>query len=178
MPTAKRGAQTPAPRDEPEPPATRPIIPPEYGVPKGNEGLLPWAHVVERMTGAKVYWVTVVSPAGKPHATPVDGVWMDRALYFDGDPRTRRQRYLKTNKAASVHLESGHDVVTMNGEVELAPTLPRDVAERMARETHAKYGYGAAADEYVARGAAIFHPREVFAWSQGLTDATRWRLGR
>jgi len=175
MPTRKR-APNPAAAVSGDPPATRPIIPPEYGVPRHNKGLLPWAHVVERMTAAKVYWVTVVSPARRPHATPVDGVWLDGALYFGGAPSTRRQRYLRTNPAASVHLEDGQDVVTMNGDVELAPTLPREAAERLARDSNAKYGYGARAEDYVARGAAIFRPREVFAWRQGMKDATRWQL--
>jgi hypothetical protein len=130
------------------------------------------------MAKAKVYWVTVVSPAGQPHATPVDGLWLDGALYFGGDPRTRRQRYLKTNNKASVHLEEGFDVVTMNGEVELAPTLPRAIAETLERDSKAKYGYSASADEYVARGAAVFRPREVFAWKQFPKDVTRWKLPR
>jgi hypothetical protein len=128
------------------------------------------------MTAAKVYWVTVVSPAGRPHATPVDGVWLEGALYFGGAPSTRRQRYLKTNNAASVHLEDWQDVVTMHGEVELAPALPRAVAERLASASNAKYGYGARAEDYVERGAAIFRPREVFAWRQGMKDATRWQV--
>jgi hypothetical protein len=173
MPTRKQAAASGG-----EPAASRPIIPREYGVPKSNKGLLPWSHVDQRMRAAKVYWVTVVSPAGRPHATPVDGVWLDGALYFGGDPRTRRQRYLMTNSAASVHLESGHDVVTMNGEVELAASLPPHVAAVLANESNAKYGYGGGADDYVERGAAVFRPREVFAWSNGLANATRWRFAR
>jgi len=40
--------------------------------------------------------------------------------------------------------------------------------------SNAKYGYGVKTEDYVARGAAIFRPREVFAWRLGMKDATRW----
>ncbi len=72
-----------------EPKAGRPRIPREYGVTSDKKGLLPWSHVNERMTKAMQYWVCTVSPEGRPHATPVDGLWLDGRLYFGGSPKTR-----------------------------------------------------------------------------------------
>lgn len=97
--------------------ASRPHMP-GYGVPKDMKGTLPWSHVTERMAEAMHYWICTVSPDGHPHATPVDGLWLDDQLYFGGYPQTRRNRNLGANPAACVHLESGIDVVIMHGEAQ------------------------------------------------------------
>jgi hypothetical protein len=174
MPPRKSRTPSPDPASGPQP--SRPRIPPEYGVPKNNKGLLPWSHVVERLEAARVYWVCAAGPKGEPHATPVDGLWLDGALYFGGSPATRRQRYLRANPAASVHLESGSDVVILNGEARESPGVGRELAERLAAASNAKYGYGQSAGDYEKGGFSVFRPREAFAWKDGLKDATRWRF--
>ena len=98
-----------------EPPASRPRLPAEYGVPGGTDELLPWSHVVERMWTAMHYWICTVDPAGRPHAVPVDGLWLDDRLYFGGHAATRRNRNLAANEAACIHLESATDVVILHG---------------------------------------------------------------
>lgn len=102
MPTAKKHRE---PGQGPT--ARRPALPKDYGIPKTKSGLLAWADVVSRLTAARHYWICTVSPDGRPHATPVDGLWLDDALYFSGSPRTRRSRNLLANPDACVHLESG-----------------------------------------------------------------------
>jgi hypothetical protein len=171
-----RKSKPPAPASGPGPHASRPRIPPEYGVPRHAKGLLPWSHVVERLEAARVYWVCAAGPGGQPHATPVDGLWLDGALYFGGSPATRRQRYLRANPAASVHLESGSDVVILNGEARESAGVPRALAERLAAASNAKYGYGQSAADYEKGGYSVFRPREAFAWKDGLQNATRWRF--
>jgi len=84
----------------------RPKMPGEYGLPKDKKGLLPWSYVVERMTEAMRYWICTVTPDARPHATPVDGLWLNDALYFGGSPETRWQRNLTRNASMSVHLEN------------------------------------------------------------------------
>src|SRR5262245_2158881 len=66
------------------PKASRPHMP-GYGVPKDNKGLLPWSHLTKRMAEAQNYWICTVSPDGRPHATPVWGLWLDDRLYFGGE---------------------------------------------------------------------------------------------
>ena len=100
-----------------EPKVSRPQIPAMYGIPTHNKGLLPWSHVSERMAEARVYWISTVDPSGHPHATPVDGLWLDDRLYFGGSPETRRNRNLAQNPSVCVHLENGSDVVILHGEV-------------------------------------------------------------
>src|SRR5262249_6590812 len=110
------------------PTASRPWFPREYGVSTDGKGLLPWSHVVDRMTRAQHYWICTTGPDGAPHATPVDGLWLDDRLYFGGSPRTRRQRNLATNPSVCVHLESAADVVLLHGDAR--PARP---ASRLAK---------------------------------------------
>jgi hypothetical protein len=87
-----------------------------YGIPTDLAGVLPWSHVIERMTTAMHYWIGTVSPDGRPHTTPIDGVWLDDHLYFGGSATTRWSRNLAANPAVCVHLESGTDVVIVHGD--------------------------------------------------------------
>jgi nitroimidazol reductase NimA-like FMN-containing flavoprotein (pyridoxamine 5'-phosphate oxidase superfamily) len=136
-----------SPREKPV--ASRPYQPDEsYGIPKSRKGLLPWSHVQERMAQAKVYWVSTVSADGRPHATPVDGIWMDGRLYFGGGEQTRRNRNLSANPAVCVHLESGSDVVILHGEAHELNPAPRALAERLAQENLEKYGYPSKPEDY------------------------------
>lgn len=150
-------------------------LPAEYGVPKGRKGLLPWSHVTERMSNALHYWVCTVGPDGQPHATPVDGLWLDDRLYFGGSPQTRRNRNLAVNSAVCVHLESGDDVLILQGQARLH-TLNRAVALRLVEASQQKYGYAAKPEDYEAGGVHEFRPRVVFAWTSPLKAATRWEF--
>lgn len=155
---------------------SRPSIAKIYGIPKHNKGMLDWAHVRERMTNAKVYWICTVSPKGKPHATPVDGMWVDDKLYFGGDPTTRRNRNLDTNPAVSVHLEEGYNVVILEGDALPLGKPTRELAVRLADASNKKYGYGFTPEHYSGEGMYAFRPRVVFAWKQFPQDVTRWKV--
>lgn len=155
---------------------SRPQIPPIYGIPKHNKGLLDWSHVQKRMTEARVYWIATASPNGKPHATPVDGLWVEDALYFGGDSNTKRNRQLEANPAVSVHLESGSDVVILEGEATRAPLDPA-LAQKLADASNAKYGYGFTAESFTQLGTYyVLRPRKAFAWKQFPMDITRWEF--
>jgi hypothetical protein len=72
-------------------------MPEGYQVAADEEPLLPWSRVVERLEQAQNYWLATTWPDGRPHVTPLWGVWVDGALYFDGIPTARWAR----NMAAS-----------------------------------------------------------------------------
>jgi hypothetical protein len=169
-----------------EPTPSRPHIP-GYGVPKSRKGLLAWSHVSERMAQARNYWIGTTDPDGAPHAVPVWGVWLDDTLYFSGG-QTHWARNLAANPAVVVHLESGDDVVIVKGRVERV--TDRAVVKRAGRAGAVKYegakdtGDDASAESEDdtggdAGGEGIFalRPSIVYAWSQGLANATRWRFG-
>lgn len=174
--TTRKPTSEKAEKDDKAPVAERPQIPKEYGVPKGKKGLLAWSHVRERMTEAMVYWVCTVSPDGRPHATPVDGLWLEDRLYFGGSPQTRRSRNLAANPAACVHLESGSNVVIMHGDVHELRSPDRSLTVRLSEDSHEKYGWGPKPEQYEKGGVQVFLPTLVMAWKQFPKDATRWRF--
>lgn len=176
MTTARRASKTKAAEAASGPAASRPIIPAEYGVPKDKKGLLPWAHVSERMAQANNYWVCTVSSDGRPHATPVDGLWLDERLYFGGSPQTRRYRNLVANPAACVHLESASDVVILQGMVRVLRDVDRALALRLSEASVRKYGYGPGPDDYAQTGVLVFQTQVAFAWRQFPKDVTRWQF--
>jgi len=175
MPARKTSTKQRPPDQPVGPRASRLRLPAEYGVPKGKKGLLPWSHVTERMTSALHYWVCTVSPDGQPHATPVDGLWLDDRLYFGGSPQTRRNRNLVENLAVCIHLESADDVLILHGKARLR-ALEHAVALRLVEASQQKYGYASKPEDYEAGGVHEFRPRLVFAWTPPLKNATRWEL--
>jgi nitroimidazol reductase NimA-like FMN-containing flavoprotein (pyridoxamine 5'-phosphate oxidase superfamily) len=177
MPTLKRSAKPKQAEPGIGPVAGRPHIV-GYGIPENKKGLLPWTHVSERMAQAKCYWIATVDPEGRPHATPVDGLWLDGQLYFGGSSQTRRNRNLEANPAVCVHLESGTDVVILHGEAHELHAPERALTVRLAAATREKYGYAPDPDSYGAGGAYVFRPSVAFAWSQFPKDATRWEFPR
>lgn len=150
-------------------------MPTDYGVPKDSRDLLPWEHVTERMAKAQHYWISSVDPQGRPHATPVDGLWLDDRLYFGGSPQTRRNRNIAANAAVCVHLPDAMDVVILHGDaIELRGTPDMALARRLAEGSKKKYGFGMKAEDYYKGGAFVFTPRVVFAWSSFPKDVTKF----
>jgi len=157
------------------PTVSRPKIPAEYGTPKNNKDLLAWSHVTDRMTQAMHYWICTVGSDGRPHVTPVDGLWLDDKLYFSGSAQTRRNRNLATNPAVSIHLDSSDDVVILHGDARLQ-TPDHAMALKLTKGSAEKYGYGPSPEDYEKLGIYIFHPRLGFAWKQFPNDVTRWQF--
>lgn len=155
-----------------EPQASRPEAPASYHFPTTADGLLPWSHAAERLERARNYWLATTRPDGRPHATPVWGVWTDEALFFDGHPSTRWARNLALNPAVAVHLESGDDVVIVEGVVDDLVT-DADLAARIVSAWAAKYSR--LLPEPADRGIFRMRPRTARAWSTAsLEDGTRW----
>jgi hypothetical protein len=168
---SKKNQSTPTPH----PIISRPKIPAEYGIPKNDKGLLPWSHVNERMTQATHYWICTVGADGRPHVTPVDGLWLDNRLYFGGSPQTRRNRDLVDNPAVSVHLDSSDDVVILHGNAYLQKP-DHETAVQLSKASAAKYGYSPRPEDYESSGVHVFQPVTVFAWKQFPKDVTRWHF--
>lgn len=160
--------------NQPEPEASRPQAPPSYAFGKNGTPMLPWSHAVERLQTARRYWLATVRPDGRPHTTPVWGVWVDGALYFDGLPPTHWGRNLAGNPAVSVHLESGDDVVILEAMVEDLTTDP-ELGARIVEAWDAKYGR--LHPDPAGSGIVRLRPRTARAWSnESLVDGTRWHF--
>ncbi len=160
-----------------EPRAGRPVMPKDYGVPESEEGLLPWSHATERLSEARNYWIGTCRPDGRPHVSPIWGVWLDGFVFFDGSPETRRGKNIASNPNVTVNLESGSDVVILEGIAE-AVTPDLDLRTRLSRAYTAKYaesGY-APGPETWEQGIYWVRPRRVLAWTTFPTDCTRWEF--
>ncbi len=137
--------------------------------------MLPWSHAVDRLEAARYYWLATTRPDGRPHVTPLWGVWVDEALYMDGLPTTHWARNLAANPALSVHLDNGDNVVILEGEVEDLTTDP-DLGSRIIDAWSSKYGR--LQPDPAGSGIFRLRPRTARAWSnESLEDGTRWRFG-
>src|ERR671911_2297224 len=45
-------------------------------------GPTPWPEVAAALEAAELYWLTTVRADGRPHVTPLIGVWHDGATHF------------------------------------------------------------------------------------------------
>jgi pyridoxamine 5'-phosphate oxidase-like protein len=90
-------------------------MPELYGGRKERKEYLPWSHAEDRLVRSRSYWICTARPDGRPHSIPVWGMWIEGALYFGTARSTRKARNLLHNPAVSVHLESGDDVIILEG---------------------------------------------------------------
>jgi hypothetical protein len=111
-----------------EPKATRPSFG-GYGVPTDPDGMLPWSWAEERLAAAHNYWVATVGP----HASPIWAVWRDGAIVFSCSPTSRKARDLARDPRLVVHLESGAEVVILEGsaaQIDPTPELMAAYSEK------------------------------------------------
>jgi general stress protein 26 len=102
------------------PEVSRPRFHESYGIWAADEGagLLEWEWATERLERAHNYWVATASASGRPHAAPVWGLWNDGVFFFSTARGSRKGQNLAANPSAVVHLESGDEVVILEGAVE------------------------------------------------------------
>ena len=159
---------------------SRPRLPKGYGVPESDDGMVPWSWAVEQLQAARNYWFCTTRPDGRPHAVPAWAVWVDGALYFDGSPETRRARNLAQRPALTVHLESGDQVVILEGEAGEAgrpdPALAARLVAAFVQKYGASHGYRPSPDQWDEGGLWVMRPRVAFGWTEFPKALTRWRF--
>ena len=124
--------------------------------------MLDWAWATERLGPARNYWVSTTSPDGRPHAMPVWGIWLDGRIFFGTGANSAKARNLAANPAVVVHLESGEDVVIVEGTVEEVVDEP--LAERVNVAYKDKYDWRAEPGDPSPLYAV--HPRRAYAWTE------------
>jgi hypothetical protein len=150
--------------------ADRPHMP-GYGIqgPQDGEGLLSWDHIAGQLAVARNYWIVTASASGRPHATPVWGLWHAGRFYFASGGNSRKARNLAENPFIVVHLESGDQVVILEGTAALIdnPSLSAD----LDRAYHAKYGV-----RLEGNATYLVTVEKAFAWAERNFpgSATRW----
>lgn len=79
--------------------------------------MLDWGWAEERLAASRNYWIVSTRPDGAPHAAPVWGLWLDGAVVFSTSPESRKGQNLERDPRVVVHLESGDEVVILEGRV-------------------------------------------------------------
>ncbi len=158
-----------------EPRITRPSFPSGYV--DHPKDLLSWNHVERKLVEAKCYWLCTVRPDGRPHAVPKWGVWVDGRVYFDGSPETRHARNIARNPHVTLHLESGDEVVILEGTCLPSSGPGPELGRRLAETYTAKYasrGYAPKANQWDAGGLYEVTPHTVLAWTKFTDDPTKY----
>jgi general stress protein 26 len=154
------------------PRATALRMTPAYNPPGMKPKLLPWSFADGRLRRARNYWVCSARGDGRPHASPVWGLWLGGSLFFSTDPSSRKARNLRDNPAILVHLESGDDVVIVEGIVQ-----PCSVTRELDTLYFRKYRVRLIG---FAAPMVMLHVRvdAVQAWCESKfpASATRWKL--
>ena len=162
------------------PKAGRPLMPAGFGVPKTGKGMLAWEDATEQLARARNYWVGTTRPDGRPHLMPVWGLWVFDRLYFGTDMRSRKARNLASNPAVVVHLESGDDVVIVEGKAVRVEVFDEELLKEIDRESFAKYGMHVKEQPKGSEVIYRLEPSVAFAWrTQDFPgSATRWLFTR
>ena len=135
-----------------EPRASRPSFG-GYGVPSEPDGMLPWSWVEERLRGAHNYWAATAGP----HASPIWALWREDTFVFSCGATSRKARDLARDPRLVVHLESGAEVVIVEGEAEQIAPTPGILAEYAEKYGPVEAEIG---NWYRVR------PRRVLAWRE------------
>jgi hypothetical protein len=56
-----------------------------------------WERGRRELEGAELYWLTTVRPEGRPHVTPLIGIWVDDAFFFSTGSTERKAKNLVEN---------------------------------------------------------------------------------
>ena len=158
----------------------RPQMPAGYGVPTGDEAMLGWEQVVDRLVVSPQYWMATVRPDGRPHVVPRWGAWLDGHLWYDGSPETVHVRNLALNPACVLHLEDGWQCVVVEGTSAPADPPGVELGSRIAgafREKYGAKGYAPEPDAWegpASGGLLKFTPTKAMAWFDFPKDVTRF----
>ncbi len=146
-----------------------------------------WSLGRANLKNAEVYWLSTVRPDGRPHVTPLLGVWLAGGMYFCTGPTERKAKNLAENPHCV--LTTGHN--TLDGlDLVLEGTAEAvgDGAElgRVADAYESKYGPHFAAPDGTWSGLGdairraeipVFRvaPATAFGFGKGeVYSQTRW----
>jgi nitroimidazol reductase NimA-like FMN-containing flavoprotein (pyridoxamine 5'-phosphate oxidase superfamily) len=146
-----------------------------------------WTRGRRELKEAELYWLSTVRPDGRPHVTPLLGVWLDGALYFCTGPDERKAKNLAQNPGC-ILTTGRNDLDGLDLVVEGVAVIVSDEIERhgVADTFESKYGphFEAPDGTWEGLGEAMRHgdvllfrvaPSVAFGFGKGrLYSQTRW----
>lgn len=146
-----------------EPVPSRPFMPGYLANDTG--GTLPWSWAEERLVTSSAYWVGSVRPDGRPHSSPVWGVWFDSCFWFSCDQTSIKARNIANNPSVVVTNEDPWEQVVLEGRAERVET--RDDVARYVDAERVKYvdrwNKQLYTVDFFVDGTYRVRPRSVFA---------------
>jgi hypothetical protein len=100
-----------------------------------------WREVSDALTTAELYWLTTVRGDGRPHITPLVGIWTDDSFVFCTGPDEQKARNLAASTKVAVTTgvntwSAGLDVIV---EGHAKRVTGRDALTRLADAVREKY---------------------------------------
>jgi uncharacterized pyridoxamine 5'-phosphate oxidase family protein len=157
-----------------------------------SDGAVPtrWAQARGELRDAEVYWLSTVHPSGRPHVTPLLGIWLDGAMYFCTGSEERKAKNLAQNPHCALttgrnELDDGLDLVVqgeavkVSDEAELrsvAGTYESKYGSRFTARDGTWFGLG---DSIRAGEVLVYRvaPSTAFGFGKGEQfSQTRWRF--
>ena len=148
----------------------------------------PWADAEAALTAAELYWLTTVRADGRPHVTPLIGLYHGGAMHFITG--TGEQKFRNLEHARKVALTTGTntwaqglDVVVEGEAVRVTDTA---TLQEVADAIEAKYGevwhFDVEGDAYGGQGQDPAHlfrvePAKVLAFAKDPHAHTSFRFG-
>lgn len=144
-----------------------------------------WPAAAAALTEAELYWLTTVRGDGRPHVTPLVGVWVDDSFVFCTGPGEQKARNLEHGTAVTVSTgvntwNAGLDLVV---EGTAARVIGRAKLAALADAYRGKYGddWDFDCDEEAfdpeGEAAIVFRvtPAKVLAFAKSPHGQTRFR---
>ncbi|GAA4706868.1 pyridoxamine 5'-phosphate oxidase family protein [Nocardioides conyzicola] len=149
---------------------------------------LPWTEVERRLTDAELYWLTTVRADGRPHTTPLVGVWHDGGFAFCTGAGEQKHRNLEHSPLVTVTTgantwQAGTDVVVEGSAVRV---VGRERLQPLAEAWVRKYGedwaWGADDDGFTDGDGTqpwvyVVPPAKVIAFGKDPHSQTTYRPG-
>ncbi len=143
----------------------------------------PWEQTRQVLEAADVFWLSTVRADGRPHVTPVVGVWHDEALHFSTADTEQKAINLQGNPHVVLttgcnHWQEGLDIVVEGNAVRISD---QDRLERLAQVWATRWD---GRWQYLVRDGCFYHhdehevlpdailvfsvtPTKVFAFAKG-----------
>lgn len=173
MPTKTAAKEKRAPKRD------RPQLPKGY-ISRAPKGMLEWGDAERVLRSAPYMWIATTDADGGPHLVQQWFAWVDGLVYFEGSDRTRWARNLARDPRIAFGVQLGHWAAYGQGIAARPTSLPKDVAEAVARGYARKYGrtfdYRPTAAGYAEGGAFRIAPRKLIVFDVKRFNASATRF--
>jgi nitroimidazol reductase NimA-like FMN-containing flavoprotein (pyridoxamine 5'-phosphate oxidase superfamily) len=156
--------------------------------PRFSEATAPvgWQEVSDALANAELYWLTTVRGDGRPHVTPLVGVWVDDSFVFctGGDEQKARNLERNANVAVTTGANSwkdGMDVVVEGAVQRLTGTQAlTPLADTYREKYNGEWDFTATDEEFVHPDGGVAHvfrvtPTKVIAFAKSPHGQTTFR---